>query len=37
MKEMETFKGFHIFTIDGHYVEIQDYPQTREKNEFLTI
>lgn len=28
---METFKGFHIFTIDGAYVEIPDHPQVREE------
>ena len=28
---MKTFKGFHVFAIDGSYVEILDYHQAREE------
>ena len=28
---MKTFKGFHVFAIDGSYVEIPDHPQAREE------
>ena len=35
--EMETFKGFHVFAIDGSYVEIPDHPQAREEMEFHQI
>ena len=31
VEEMETFKGFHVFAIDGSYVEIPDHPQAREE------
>ena len=29
--EIEIFKGFYIFAIDGSYVEISDHPQAREE------
>lgn len=28
---METFNGFHVFAIDGSYVEISNHPQAREE------
>ena len=31
VKEMETFNGFHVFAIDGSYVEIPNHPQAREE------
>lgn len=31
VEEMETFKGFHVFIIDGSYVEIPNHHQAREK------
>lgn len=33
LEEMETFKGFHVFAIDGSFVELPDHPQTREEME----
>ena len=33
VEEMETFKGFHVFAIDGSFVELPDHPQTREEME----
>ena len=37
VKEMETFNGFHVFTIDGSYVEIQIIHKHVKKWEYHKI
>lgn len=33
LEEMKTFKGFHVFTTDGSFVELSDHTQTQEEME----
>ena len=35
VEEMETFKGFHVFAIDGSFVELPDHPQSKIENQFV--